>query len=250
MAVVVMLLSITAASIMFTGCQSTPGDTFERSITGPGFKYDDRWTRDRKILPTLPQGWVKCEEFTARGIPICIFCSLPGAPSHPDIPDGCVLVDLKCDGGPFEVWCGTVVPQNVDEYTALRLRFIDPIGPTLDDDGRVQMLLQVHQDEVFPPVALRGTVGVLSTIGAGYSPGGGIPAESIVDMRGTASDLAFNLYYLGFDRLAFTNADGSWELVTLKYLCEEAGAQPIDLPLVFLTHNGVFYDEPYEVTSE
>lgn len=71
----------------------------------------------------------------------------------------------------------------------------------------------------------------------------------MVELSCTASELAFNLYFLGFDRLAFDDDQGQWEIMTLKYLCEQEGAPVVDLPYVFLALNGVLYGDPYDVRS-
>jgi len=185
---------------------------------------------------------------------VCIFCPEPGAPSNPDIPDGCVLVDLFCDGAPFEVWCGDVAGSDSGDdpqYTPTLLRFLDAVGPTLEDDGAVELRYTVDQAEDWPPIPLRGNIALVRPNGTSivYEPGVTIPAGTEVRLSGLASDLAYNLYYLGIDSLAFTDNVGRWELRTLRRLGVESDDPPFDLPYVFLTLNGQFYGQPYDISA-
>src|SRR5690606_36415720 len=126
------------------------------------------------------EGWAQCESFTARGIPGCVYCPQPGAPGNPDIPGGCLLVDLMCDGGPFELWCGglagdfgTFAAGPAPAYSVPYLEFVDAVGPTLHDDGQVVLRLQVSQAETFPSTELRGPISITSPSGGSiaYEPG-------------------------------------------------------------------------------
>jgi hypothetical protein len=254
---IIMVIGIVAAfgmaAILFVGCQSRPGDKTSLDLEGPGIgRLRVDYERMPGVFTQLPPGWAFCKQLTAEGIPVCIFCSQPGTPPHPDIPAGCRLVDLLCNGGPFEVWCGeTVVPQHPGqaEYTPISLRFHGAVGPTLNNNSQVTFYFEVHQDDTFPLRPLRGQVRVLSMGGYAYAPGGQVIAGSMIQLRGTASDLAYNLFYLGFDRLAFSDEDGRWEIVTLRHLLQQSGEELIDLPYVFLVHNGQVYSEPYDVDS-
>lgn len=170
-----------AVAAMFVGCESQPGEKITRTLDGGGMRISEtrEWVRQPNLFSQLPQGWTQCANFDAKGIPVCTYCPQPGAPSHPDIPEGCVLVDLLCNGGPYELWCGEVVEEDPEgEYSVLHLEFLDSIGPTLGDDGDVVFRFQVHQEETFPLVELQGTVTIMTPAAPGvvYAPGVDIPA--------------------------------------------------------------------------
>lgn len=252
-------LAVVVLITTFWGCVSKPGEKIDRRIEGFGITGSETrtYTRHPDIyyeLPGGPNAWTLCESFTTRGIPVCVYCPLPGAPVS--LPEGCKLVDLKCNGGPFEVWCGDLTGDLVagpaPAYSVPYLEFVDAVGPTLHDDGQVVLRLQVSQAETFPSTELRGPISITtpSSGSIAYEPGVQIPAGCVIELSGMASDLAFNLFYLGFDRLAWADEDGEWEIVTLKYLCEEAGEPVIDLPYVFLIFDGQIYSTPYDVRTE
>jgi hypothetical protein len=245
----------------FNGCGTAEGDKVTVQVGGPGIGGSVVWERFPGVFRTLPEGWTFCRRLTVEGLNVCVFCPQAGAPPVPGIPAGCKLVDVNCDGGPFEVWCGdvTTVPDVaslrtadlVGEYTVTLLRFHSPVGPTLGDNGRVTMHLRVEQTETLPQTRLRGDVAITAPSGASiaYAPGVSIPSGSIISLPGLASDLAYNLYALGFDTLSFTDNAGLWEFTTMRHETRRAGVPEMDLPYVFLTLNGQRFDQPYDVRS-